>query len=135
MAVVEVVKEISILTDINTALDNDKIDDLMLRFMHIYEQLDSEIINKLKLDKFKDEILKWLDDLGFRRQLDLHYKILENPDEATLLLDKRVTDEELYNLNKDLYQIVKGLRTKIFIALGKIKKTLKSTTEVDMGKF
>ena len=95
-------------------------------FLYVKHQIDDDkVIKELELDKFEKDIVELMQNVEFRLQLELYYKILES-EEGRVLLDPKDDSNPLYNI-EPFYNILKvrfKYEVELPIILGKIMKNM-----------
>jgi hypothetical protein len=128
-----------ILNDITACISLKRIDDMMYMFLHIFPMLGDKIITKTEVDVVKEDIEGFIKSKDNISLLDLFYKIYEG-ESGNLLLDPTINDDNIYQLEsyvtkdkKDIYMFVWGMRKRIVVELGKVKKLLLGQAEFDFN--
>lgn len=129
----------TLINDINNCLNKVRVDDMMNMFLHIYNEADIKILDKVTMSSSKDistikrDIEKKLDNIKFMKQLDEFYLTFENPDEGRLLLDDEVADNKAYILDNNLYKETKKIKKTISIVLGMLKKEITKSSDINFN--
>lgn len=124
----------TIINDISSCLNRNRIDDSMLMFLHIYEELDVSIASDKDMTAFRNICIKKLSDVDFRRKLDIFYMVSSGED-GLLLFDSNVKDNSIYILDNELYKEIHKLKIDLNITTGTIKKELGSLGETSLDGF
>lgn len=130
-------KAIQLVNDINSCLSCDRIDEMMYRFLHIYEQLKDKVRTNSGAEYYAKEFNKLLQGKdknykNFKRQIDLYYQLIKG-DEGRLLLDPKVIDTPTYQLDTYLYDKLCAIKLNIVNTLGRIKNELREEGWIDLN--
>jgi len=119
------IKSSIIVQDINNCVNEHNIAKKMHLLIHIYAQIKEDIVEKTKLTQLRNKIEDKLNDLEFRRKVELFYKLYEG-DEGKLIFDDRFEDKLIYqfNFHKEIYKELNKLNIEINFALGSVKRFL-----------
>lgn len=130
-----------IMSDVSICLSRSKIDEAMLMFIHIYNELGSALDMSVDTSSIKDitqmhnDCITLLKDTKFRQKLETFY-ITKNGEAGAFLFDDTVKDTEIYVLDKPLYGQVNELFVRLFRVTGLIKEELmKFAGSVDLDGF
>lgn len=123
-----------ILGDISVCLGRTKIDEAMLMFIHIYNELGSAIDMSEDIDSVKsitsthNKFMKLLKDFDFRRETEMYY-ITKSGESNSFLFDDAVKDTDIYVLNKFQYCQINELFIELYQMTGLIKEKIMGISE------
>lgn len=118
-----------IMGDISTCLGRTKIDEAMLMFIHIYNELMSALDMSEDTDSIKlitsthNDFIKLLKDVEFRKKTEMFY-ITKGSEANSFLFDDSVKDTKIYVLDNSQYGQINELFLKLYQVTGLIKEKL-----------
>ncbi len=118
--------------DMNTVVNEERLDKMMFLFLHLVEELPQTLIEKLGIDGEKKEIETMLADTKFRRQLELFYSVTTG-DENKAYFDERYDHSPRYEFDEKLYTEITVNKLRIMTLIGKIKRMINPDIDLDFG--